>query len=173
MAGARPRRTREGAHRPELLRTQGRDRCQRLRSLPEPLQGDSPGRDGTRRTGENYRRTEASRDRYCPEFATTRGDGRVSWPTAPIGTLAEINPSPPSLDEGEEVAFVPMAAVFETGSMTVSEHRTAATLNNGYTYFQTGDVLVAKITPCFENNKIAQATLDRPHGFGSTEFHVV
>ena len=34
-------------------------------------------------------------------------------------------------------------------------------------------MLLAKITPCFENGKIAQAQLPLPYGFGSTEFHVV
>jgi type I restriction enzyme S subunit len=43
----------------------------------------------------------------------------------------------------------------------------------GFTYFQTGDVLVAKITPCFENGKIAQVCSALGHGYGSTEFHVV
>ena len=51
--------------------------------------------------------------------------------------------------------------------------RPYADVRKGYTYFETGDVLVAKITPCFENGKIAQALLPRQYGFGSTEFHVV
>jgi len=44
----------------------------------------------------------------------------------------------------------------------------------GYTYFQKGDVLLAKITPCFENGKAA-VVRGLPHdtGFGSTEFHVL
>ena len=36
------------------------------------------------------------------------------------------------------------------------------------------DVLVAKITPCFENGKGAYlGNLRNMHGFGSTEFHVI
>jgi type I restriction enzyme S subunit len=66
-----------------------------------------------------------------------------------------------------------MAAVSEDGSMQVREHKSGSALSNGYSYFQTGDVLVAKITPCFENNKITVAQIDREHGFGSTEFHVI
>ena len=44
---------------------------------------------------------------------------------------------------------------------------------NGYTYFRDGDVLLAKITPCFENGKVAIA-IDCKNGigFGTTEFHV-
>jgi len=43
-----------------------------------------------------------------------------------------------------------------------------------YTYFEEGDVLLAKITPCMENGKAAQV-VGLPHrvGFGSTEFHVL
>jgi len=44
----------------------------------------------------------------------------------------------------------------------------------GYTYFKDGDVLLAKITPCFENGKRAIAKdLKNGIGFGSTEFHII
>ena len=44
----------------------------------------------------------------------------------------------------------------------------------GYTNFRDGDVLLAKITPCFENGKRAIANnLLNGIGFGSTEFHVL
>lgn len=46
-------------------------------------------------------------------------------------------------------------------------------ISGGLSYFQTDDVLVAKITPCFENGKIAQVQMEDEYGFGSTEFHVV
>lgn len=45
---------------------------------------------------------------------------------------------------------------------------------NGYTYFADNDVVVAKITPCFENGKGALArNLSNGMGFGTTEFHVL
>ncbi|MEK7732461.1 MAG: restriction endonuclease subunit S, partial [Planctomycetota bacterium] len=72
------------------------------------------------------------------------------------------------------VSFVPMSAVTaETASTTMGEERRYGEVSKGYTPFLDGDVLVAKITPCFENGKIAQATLTHRVGFGSTEFHVV
>ncbi|MBC7366649.1 MAG: restriction endonuclease subunit S [Undibacterium sp.] len=61
----------------------------------------------------------------------------------------------------------------ETADVTAEETRTYAEVAKGYTSFMSGDVLVAKITPCFENGKIAQALLSKRVGFGSTEFHVV
>jgi type I restriction enzyme S subunit len=88
--------------------------------------------------------------------------------------IAEINPAPPrGLPGSETVAFVPMASVSETGSMRVLEHKLVSELNGGYSNFRSGDILLAKITPCFENNKIALADIDTDHGFGSTEFHVI
>ncbi len=45
---------------------------------------------------------------------------------------------------------------------------------SGYTFFRDGDVLIAKITPCFENGKGAIATnLENGIGFGTTELHVL
>ncbi|MBA4158829.1 MAG: restriction endonuclease subunit S [Gemmatimonadetes bacterium] len=67
-----------------------------------------------------------------------------------------------------------MAAVAaETASITNGEERRYCEVSKGYTPFIAGDLLVAKITPCFENGKIAQAALTHRVGFGSTEFHVV
>jgi len=47
-------------------------------------------------------------------------------------------------------------------------------VSKGFTPFKRGDILIAKITPCFENGKMAHAhDLPRNLGFGSTEFHVL
>jgi len=67
-----------------------------------------------------------------------------------------------------------MAAVSENGQIDFEEERPISEVKKGYTYFERGDVLVAKITPCFENGKAARThSLARPIGFGSTEFHVL
>jgi type I restriction enzyme S subunit len=101
----------------------------------------------------------------------------VSWslPTAPLSDIAELNPPlTATLGNGDVVAFMPMSAV-DAGALDAvdRESRRYSEVRKGYTPFLDGDVLVAKITPCFENGKIAQARLTRQHGFGSTEFHVV
>jgi type I restriction enzyme S subunit len=73
-----------------------------------------------------------------------------------------------------EVSFVGMSGVSEvTASVLDHDVRTAAECRKGYTAFQRGDVLVAKITPCFENGKIVMADIPHAFGFGSTEFHVI
>ena len=46
-------------------------------------------------------------------------------------------------------------------------------VTRGYTSFRNGDILVAKVTPCFQNGKTVEAVLPTEFGFGSTEFHVV
>jgi type I restriction enzyme, S subunit len=100
----------------------------------------------------------------------------VKAPAVKLSDVCEINPRFRNgmSEKDEEVAFVPMAAVSaETASVKVVETRLLSTALNGFTYFQNGDILVAKITPCFENGKIAQAHINFSHGFGSTEFHVI
>lgn len=89
--------------------------------------------------------------------------------------IAQLNPQLNESLEGDAlVSFVPMSAVeAETASVTNAEERRYREVSKGYTPFHNGDLLVAKITPCFENGKIAQATLSHHVGFGSTEFHVV
>jgi type I restriction enzyme S subunit len=46
-------------------------------------------------------------------------------------------------------------------------------VSSSYTYFADGDVLLAKITPCFENGKLGIASnLNNGVGFGSSEYIV-
>lgn len=74
----------------------------------------------------------------------------------------------------ETVDFLPMAAVKVGASIAVAtETRQLGDVKQGFTSFVDGDVLVAKITPCFENGKIAQVRIGNRYGFGSTEFHVL
>lgn len=95
--------------------------------------------------------------------------------SAKLSKVAQINPSLNApLQHDAPVSFVPMAAVSaETAQVESSTERPYSEVSRGYTAFLSGDILVAKITPCFENGKIAQAFLPHSHGFGSTEFHVV
>ncbi|AKB57810.1 restriction endonuclease subunit S [Methanosarcina barkeri] len=88
--------------------------------------------------------------------------------------VAELNPKfKEKLKSDSSVSFVPMAAVLAEMSTVTGEEKQYCEVSKGYTSFVDGDVLVAKITPCFENGKITQAKLKNRVGFGSTEFHVV
>lgn len=85
-----------------------------------------------------------------------------------------INPKSPSLDDALTVSFVPMPKVGENGEFDSSDIKEYRDVKKGFTYFQEGDVLFAKITPCMENGKGAIArSLENGIGYGSTEFHVL
>ena len=88
-----------------------------------------------------------------------------------------INPpkTKPDYDDQTLLVFVPMARVAEEfGGIDVTERRPFAAIRRGYTQFEPGDVLLAKITPCMENGKIAIVPEIRPSvGYGSTEFFVL
>jgi type I restriction enzyme S subunit len=95
-----------------------------------------------------------------------------------LAEVAAINPSTPqgvrARDGQRMVPFLPMSAVSEEGNVAYEESRPVSELLKGYTYFQRGDVLLAKITPCLENGKAASLSdLPDEFGFGSTEFHVL
>jgi len=77
-----------------------------------------------------------------------------SWKLVPLPIAASINPPSAKIETSEsQVAhFVPMACVREEFSgIDVSTTRPLSEVIKGYTAFQGGDVLFAKITPCMEN----------------------
>jgi len=78
------------------------------------------------------------------------------------------------LDRGTEVSFIPMEAVGEYGGLSLDGTKPLSEVLDGYTYFRDDDVVVAKITPCFENGKGALAeALCNGIAFGTTELHVL
>jgi type I restriction enzyme S subunit len=93
-----------------------------------------------------------------------------------LNQVAEVNPGTAigALLATDAVDFFPMAAVDADKTVArTSERRALGQVSKGFTNFRDGDVLLAKITPCFENGKIAQAVVTTGAAFGSTEFHVV
>ena len=96
------------------------------------------------------------------------------WEVKKLNELCEINPKKPSKPSDELVSFISMSQVSEDGQIISTETKTYDEVSKGFTSFKDKDVLVAKITPCFENGKGALAhTLVNGIGFGSTEFHVL
>ena len=101
----------------------------------------------------------------------------IHWNRRRLRLLCDINPpvsTLPKVSETASVAFVPMELAREGDPMFVARSVSRTEIPNGLTPFCDGDVLMAKITPCFENGKggIA-ANLESGIGFGSTEFHVL
>jgi len=76
--------------------------------------------------------------------------------------------------DGARVAFTPMALIPAAYGLSVqTEERTWSEVKKGFTHFAEGDVVMAKITPCFENGKSAvMRKLLNGVGAGTTELHV-
>lgn len=99
----------------------------------------------------------------------------MSWSLVKLTEVAEVNPRcPKNIDEDQVVSFVAMASASEDGLLLGEEPKVLKDTKKGFTYFERGDVLLAKITPCFENGKsLRPYQIKNQVGFGSTEFHVV
>ncbi|WP_340313468.1 restriction endonuclease subunit S [Rhizorhabdus argentea] len=101
------------------------------------------------------------------------------WPIKELGKVCEFKPSKRQvralLPAETSVSFMPMN---ELGIHQMypepADVRPLSEVAGSYTYFADGDVLLAKITPCFENGKLGVARgLSNRIGFGSSEFHVL
>ena len=98
------------------------------------------------------------------------------WPLIHLDKVCEINPKKSEIkNKNIEASFVPMSQLNEYNIQFDSkETRVIKEVFNGYTYFKNNDILLAKITPCFENGKSGIAkNLKNEIGFGSTEFIVL
>lgn len=117
--------------------------------------------------GKRYKEPEAADTSELAELPE-------GWTWASLAQVADISPKTEMPGTGI-VTFIPMAAVeAESGKVSILERREAKSVQSGFTRFQSGDVIFAKITPCMENGKIAIVP-DLPEnvGAGSTEFHVI
>ena len=99
------------------------------------------------------------------------------WTLRPLTDIAQINPPLGRCVASDDapVTFVPMRAVGVEGSGFIApETRPYKAVKKGYTAFRSGDIIMAKITPCMENGK-TMLVPNVPGGicFGSTEFHVI
>lgn len=98
------------------------------------------------------------------------------YPLKRLGDCCVINPkrSKVTISDSDPVSFVPMPSVSEEGYLQDVSDSEYGSVKKGFTYFENGDVLFAKITPCMENGKGAIAhDLTNGIGMGSTEFHVL
>jgi type I restriction enzyme S subunit len=105
------------------------------------------------------------------------GEIPAHWALKRLRSICQINPSKSEVAQlpgNTAVSFLPMERIGEDGSLSLEETRTLEQVRQGYTYFQNDDVIVAKITPCFENGKGALCRgLLNGIGFGTTELHVL
>ena len=103
---------------------------------------------------------------------------KEGWEIKKLGEVCTINPPKKEalsrLTSDDMVSFLPMEDLDIKAYYTEpKQHRLFSDVQSSYTYFTNGDVLLAKVTPCFENGKIGIAhNLINGIGFGSSEFLV-
>ena len=104
---------------------------------------------------------------------------KTGWTTKPLSEVCTFKPQKSEarakLTSEDEVSFVPMENLgIGSKELTLTGTRSLAEVAGSYTYFAEGDVLLAKITPCFENGKLGIArNLVNGVGFGSSEYIVI
>lgn len=98
----------------------------------------------------------------------------LGWKTIPLRYVCELNPSVAfdGFDEEDELTFLPMDRV-KSGYFIPNTEKFSK-YGSSYTTFENGDIVLAKVTPCFENGNIAIAGgLVGGKGFGSSELFVI
>lgn len=95
------------------------------------------------------------------------------WRWTTLHGLGETKPRNEAPDSAQ-ASFVPMTLIPAAFGQTAQhEVRPWSEIKKGYTHFIDGDVVMAKITPCFENGKSAvMGGLTGGIGAGTTELHV-
>lgn len=115
--------------------------------------------------------------KYKPSGVEWLGDVPAYWEVKRARFCALVNPRADKLrqmDPEDEVSFVPMDAIGEYGGLNLEASKPLSEIGDSYTAFQEGDVVVAKITPCFENGKGGLAIgLMNDVALGTTELHVL
>ncbi|HCL49678.1 MAG TPA: restriction endonuclease subunit S [Clostridiaceae bacterium] len=105
------------------------------------------------------------------------GEMPEHWEVNRIKYLATVNPNKSEvryLPSEQKVTFIPMDKIIATGKVDYALTNTMENLINNYTYFRNEDIIMAKVTPCFENGNIAIVKgLLNGIGFGTTELHVL
>lgn len=97
------------------------------------------------------------------------------WSVKPLKRVCRVNASiahlTTALNDDTRVTFLPMENVSVIGEVDCTIKKPLSEVRSGFSSFAKGDVVVAKITPCFENGKGACLdSLDTEIGFGTTEF---
>lgn len=101
------------------------------------------------------------------------GEIPEEWKVCRLKNVINFNPRyAEDLPEGTEVSFVPMEYL-GNGKLEF-QAKPIEVVVKGYNYFANGDIVMAKVTPCFENGNIAIANnLLSGVGFGSSEIYTL
>lgn len=98
------------------------------------------------------------------------------WGITALKYLAVLTPKKPVLSRENMLracSFIPMEKL-KLNTLILDEEKIINQVYDGYTYFENNDILIAKVTPCFENKNMAVAkNLKNGIGFGSSEIYVL
>jgi type I restriction enzyme S subunit len=103
---------------------------------------------------------------------------KKGWPTKTLAEVCQIKPpkseARDKVSASSLVSFLPMEDMgIDVKFVQATQTKPLSAVVGSYTYFADGDVLLAKITPCFENGKLGIADgLKNGIGFGSSEYFV-
>ena len=120
-------------------------------------------------TSEAFRRVIEREHVVLAEGEKYQGD---KWIDMPFSSAVQINPAA-SLERGKTYPFIDMAAISSNSQCVYASQKRE--YSGSGTKFRVGDTLMARITPCLENGKIARYdTHDTSeYAHGSTEFIVI
>lgn len=97
------------------------------------------------------------------------------WDVKKLKYLAKLSPSKSEItcNHEESCSFIPMEKL-KLNTLILDEIKQIKNVYSAYTYFRDEDLLIAKVTPCFENKNFAIAkNLVNSIGFGSSEIYVL
>jgi len=126
-------------------------------------------------TEKNLQNARELFETYLQSVFANLGD---EWGGKTLGEVCVIKPpkkeTKEKLKDAGSVTFLPMKDLgILTKEINATKERQLKDVFSSYTYFADDDVLLAKITPCFENGKIGIArNLTNGVGFGSSEYIV-
>lgn len=115
-------------------------------------------------------------------FYTMFGDPITNdkgWQTKALGNVCVVNPPKKDtladVQSDDFVSFIPMEDLsVKAGYVKSKQQRLCKDVQSSYTCFADNDILMAKVTPCFENGKVGiTQNLVNGIGFGSSEFIVI
>lgn len=98
------------------------------------------------------------------------------WEVKRLKNVLDLNPNKNEVNalKGLRVTFLPMENILGPNEVDISITKNIEDVYSGYTYFKNNDLVMAKVTPCFENGNIAvMQNLENSIGFGTTELHVL
>ena len=103
------------------------------------------------------------------------GEVPSHWDVKKLKYLAKLSPSKAEIifNHEELCSFIPMEKL-KLNTLVLDEIKQIKSVYSAYTYFRNEDLLIAKVTPCFENKNFAIAkNLVNSIGFGSSEIYVL